>query len=54
MAELVLPPALLAGEGWEHYRLLDSGHGRKFESYGAANSHHNEAGLACAPWPWLR
>ncbi len=34
MAELVLPPVILAGDGWEHYRLLDSGHGRKFESYG--------------------
>ncbi|HVR91362.1 MAG TPA: class I SAM-dependent methyltransferase [Novosphingobium sp.] len=34
MAELVLPPVILAGEGWEHYRLRDSGHRRKFESYG--------------------
>ncbi|UVI38471.1 class I SAM-dependent methyltransferase [Qipengyuania spongiae] len=34
MAELVSQPILMIGEGWDAYRLLDSGNGRKFESYG--------------------
>lgn len=34
MAELVPEPCLMVGEGWESYRLLDSGAGRKFEEYG--------------------
>ena len=34
MAGLVLNPVLMVGEGWDGYRLLDSGHGRKFEAYG--------------------
>lgn len=35
MAELKRNPILMVGEGWEGgYRLLDSGHGRKFESFG--------------------
>ena len=34
MAELVLQPQLLAGAGWGDYALLDSGAGRKLESYG--------------------
>jgi len=34
MAELALQPQLMIGEGWDHYRLIDSGHGRKLESYG--------------------
>ncbi len=34
MAELVRNPVLMVGEGWDAYRLLDSGHGRKFEAYG--------------------
>jgi 23S rRNA (cytosine1962-C5)-methyltransferase len=34
MAELIRNPTLMVGEGWDAYRLLDSGHGRKFESYG--------------------
>ena len=34
MAELVCNPVLMVGEGWDAYRLLDSGHGRKFEAYG--------------------
>ncbi|RVQ69563.1 class I SAM-dependent rRNA methyltransferase [Croceicoccus ponticola] len=34
MAELVEIPTLLTGEGWDGYRLLDSGDGRKLESYG--------------------
>lgn len=34
MAELRRDPLLMVGEGWESYRLLDSGGGRKFESFG--------------------
>ena len=34
MAELRTGPLLMVGEGWDAYRLLDSGHGRKFEAYG--------------------
>jgi 23S rRNA (cytosine1962-C5)-methyltransferase len=34
MAELMRDPVLMVGEGWDAYRLLDSGHGRKFEEYG--------------------
>ena len=34
MAALTLQPQLLVGEGWADYRLIDSGHGRKLESYG--------------------
>ncbi len=34
MATLTLQPQLMIGEGWGHYRLIDSGHGRKLESYG--------------------
>ena len=34
MAELVPEPQLMVGEGWDAYRLLDSGHGRKLEAYG--------------------
>ena len=34
MAELTLQPLLLVGDGWDDYRLIDSGHGRKLESYG--------------------
>ncbi|SMQ60117.1 23S rRNA (cytosine1962-C5)-methyltransferase [Altererythrobacter xiamenensis] len=34
MAELVRNPILMVGEGWDAYRLLDSGHGRKLESFG--------------------
>jgi 23S rRNA (cytosine1962-C5)-methyltransferase len=34
MAELVRNSVLMVGEGWDAYRLLDSGHGRKFEAYG--------------------
>ena len=35
MASLVELPQLLIGEGWADYALLDSGEGRKFESYGS-------------------
>ena len=34
MAQVALDPVLMAGEGWDAYRLLDSGHGRKWEQYG--------------------
>lgn len=34
MASLTLQPQLLIGQGWDDYRLIDSGHGRKLESYG--------------------
>lgn len=34
MADLRTDPLLMIGEGWAGYRLLDSGGGRKFESYG--------------------
>lgn len=34
MAKLRQAPVLMIGEGWDAFRLLDSGHGRKFESYG--------------------
>ena len=34
MATLVLQPRLMIGNGWDHFALLDSGHGRKLESYG--------------------
>lgn len=34
MADLVTAPQLMVGEGWDAFRLIDSGHGRKFEAYG--------------------
>ena len=34
VAELVEAPVVMTGTGWPDYALLDSGHGRKFESYG--------------------
>lgn len=34
VAELIESPVVMAGEGWADYGLLDSGHGRKLESYG--------------------
>ena len=34
MAELSLQPVLMVGQGWDDYRLIDSGHGRKLERYG--------------------
>ena len=34
MAELVRNSVLMVGEGWDAYRLLDSGHSRKFAAYG--------------------
>ena len=34
MAELAPDPLILAGEGWDVYGLVDSGHGRKLERYG--------------------
>ena len=35
MATLAPDPLILAGEGWGDYGLVDSGHGRKLERYGA-------------------
>lgn len=35
MAALNRDPTLMVGEGWDAYRLLDSGDGRKWESFGA-------------------
>jgi 23S rRNA (cytosine1962-C5)-methyltransferase len=35
MASLAPQPLILAGEGWDDYGLVDSGHGRKLERYGA-------------------
>ncbi|WP_408636635.1 class I SAM-dependent methyltransferase [Novosphingobium aquimarinum] len=35
LAELAPNPVVLAGEAWDDYGLLDSGHGRKLERYGA-------------------
>jgi len=35
MAALAPDPLILAGEGWADYGLVDSGHGRKLERYGA-------------------
>ncbi len=35
MARLSPDPLILSGEGWADYGLVDSGHGRKLERYGA-------------------
>ncbi len=34
MAELVLDPVVMTGDGWADYGLVDCGHGRKYERYG--------------------
>ncbi|MEO6091753.1 MAG: class I SAM-dependent methyltransferase [Novosphingobium sp.] len=34
MADLIQSPLILAGEAWQDFGLVDSGHGRKFERYG--------------------
>jgi 23S rRNA (cytosine1962-C5)-methyltransferase len=34
MARLAPDPLILAGQGWQDYGLVDSGHGRKLERYG--------------------
>ena len=34
VAELVLAPVVMTGEGWADYGLVASGHGRKYERYG--------------------
>jgi 23S rRNA (cytosine1962-C5)-methyltransferase len=34
VAELILPPAVMSGEAWADYGLIDSGDGRKLERYG--------------------
>ena len=35
MARLAPSPLILTGQGWDDYGLVDSGHGRKLERYGA-------------------
>ena len=35
MAAFAVDPLILSGEGWADYGLVDSGHGRKLERYGA-------------------
>ncbi|HOB14207.1 MAG TPA: class I SAM-dependent methyltransferase [Novosphingobium sp.] len=35
MARLIEQPVVMTGTGWPDYGLLDSGHGRKLESYGS-------------------
>ncbi len=49
MADLIRDPTLMVGEGWDAYRLLDSGHGRKFESYGPYRFIRPEAQALWAP-----
>ncbi|MEC7399481.1 MAG: class I SAM-dependent methyltransferase [Pseudomonadota bacterium] len=49
MADLIRNPTLMVGEGWGSYRLLDSGHGRKFESYGPYRFIRPEAQALWAP-----
>ena len=34
MAQFATQPTLMVGDGWDGYRLLDSGNGRKLESFG--------------------
>lgn len=34
MAQLILDPVVMTGQGWADYGLVDSGHGRKYERYG--------------------
>ncbi|NNC60496.1 MAG: class I SAM-dependent rRNA methyltransferase [Erythrobacter sp.] len=34
MADLIQQPQLMVGDGWDHYALIDSGDGRKFEQFG--------------------
>ena len=34
MADLILDPVVMTGQGWADYGLVDSGHGRKYERYG--------------------
>ncbi|MDG2005334.1 MAG: class I SAM-dependent methyltransferase [Novosphingobium sp.] len=34
MAQIAPEPIILAGEGWDDYALIDSGHGRKLERFG--------------------
>jgi hypothetical protein len=54
MAELILQPQLLAGEGWADYGLVDSGAGRKLERYGAHALHPPRAAgpVAAARAEW--
>ncbi len=49
MAELITQPVVMSGEGWEDYRLLDSGNGRKLEQYGERRFIRPEAQAMWAP-----
>ena len=49
MAALHEPAQLLAGSGWGDYGLIDSGHGRKLERYGAWRFVRPEAQALWAP-----
>src|SRR4026207_1876581 len=44
MATLDLQPKLMIGEGWGEFALIDSGHGRKLESYGPYRSRRPAGG----------
>ena len=49
MAGLRRDPVLMVGEGWDGYRLLDSGHGRKLEAYGPHSFIRPEAQALWSP-----
>ncbi len=49
MAELITQPAVMTGEGWDDYRLLDSGNGRKLEQYGERRFIRPEAQAMWSP-----
>ena len=55
MVALHIAPQLMVGEGWDAYRLLDSGHGRKWERYGPYRFIRPEAQALWSPrladWP---
>ncbi len=55
MATLNRNPQLIIGTGWDDYRLLDSGHGRKWESFGEHRFVRPEPQAMWAPrhaeWP---
>ncbi|WP_336986996.1 class I SAM-dependent methyltransferase [Altererythrobacter aquiaggeris] len=49
MAELITDPVLMIGEGWDSYRLVDSGDGRKLEQYGDRSFIRPEAQAMWSP-----
>ncbi|MCC6924493.1 class I SAM-dependent methyltransferase [Novosphingobium sp.] len=55
MAELIAAPVVMTGHGWADYQLVDSGHGRKYESYGPYSFIRPEAQAMWTPrlehWP---